>query len=58
MSEQKGPQSQSEAGKVQAEWTSVQAYLLAESGRHFDPNVVAGFMSLDLAGIKLVEASD
>jgi len=36
----------------------VQAYLLAESGRHFDPNVVSGFMSLDLASLRLVEASD
>ena len=36
----------------------VQAYLLAESGRHFDPNVVSGFMSLDLAEANLVEASD
>ena len=33
----------------------VQAYLLSEAGRHFDPNVVAGFMSLDLASVKLVE---
>ena len=29
MSEQKGQQSQSEAGNARAEWTSVQAYLLA-----------------------------
>jgi response regulator RpfG family c-di-GMP phosphodiesterase len=36
----------------------VQAYLLSEAGRHFDPNVVSGFMSLDLASVKLVEASD
>ena len=36
----------------------VQAYLLAESGRHFDPDVVSAFTSLDLARIKLVEAAD
>jgi response regulator RpfG family c-di-GMP phosphodiesterase len=36
----------------------VQAYLLAESGRHFDPDVVSAFMSLNLASVKLVEAAD
>jgi HD-GYP domain-containing protein (c-di-GMP phosphodiesterase class II) len=35
---------------------NVLAYLLAESGRHFDRDVVAAFMSLDLAGVKLAEA--
>jgi response regulator RpfG family c-di-GMP phosphodiesterase len=35
---------------------NVLAYLLVESGRHFDPDVVAAFMSLDLAGVKLAEA--
>jgi putative nucleotidyltransferase with HDIG domain len=36
----------------------VHDYLLAESGRHFDPNVVSGFMSLDLASVRMVEATD
>jgi putative nucleotidyltransferase with HDIG domain len=36
----------------------VQSYLLAEAGRHFDPDVVSAFMSLDLASVKVVEASD
>ena len=36
----------------------VQAYLLAESGRHFDTDVVSALMSLNLASIRLVEASD
>jgi putative nucleotidyltransferase with HDIG domain len=34
----------------------VQGYLLAESGRHFDPEVVSAFMSLDLTQAELVEA--
>ena len=33
-----------------------QPYLLAKSGRHFDPDVVAALISLDLAIIKLIQA--
>lgn len=33
----------------------VQAYLLAESGKHFDPDAVAAFMSLDPTSLKLAD---